>query len=455
MEYQYRTLNPTTEELIETHDPPSGEAIEKALQMAEAGFDTWRWSGLPERRNLLLEMAGRLEERATELAELLALEMGKPVAEGESEAQKCAWACRYYAEQSEEFLQPTPHTSDGSSAYVRYDPLGPILAIMPWNFPLWQVYRFMAPALTAGNVVLLKHAPSVPRSALAIAEITEQAGAPEGVFQNLFLTNEQAASVISDPRVRGVTLTGSCRAGREVGAAAGAHLKTMVMELGGSDPFIVFEDADLDEAAEVGASSRCINSGQSCIAAKRFLVAAPVLDDFTSRLSRELGKRKVGDPLDRSVDIGPLAREDLRDKLASQVSDSVREGATILYQGTTPERGFFYPPTILTGIEPETPARDEELFGPVAVVMHFANEDHAVRLANETAFGLGSSVWTESGERAERLIPRIEAGSVFVNGLVKSDPRLPFGGVKDSGFGRELGRDGLLEWVNRKTVWIK
>ncbi len=452
---KYRTLNPTTEELIETYEPPTADQIEAALERAEAGFTRWRSSALPERRNLLLKMAGLLEERATLLAELMAREMGKPVGEGEAEAKKCAWVCRYYADQSEQFLAPRAQLSDGSRAYVRYEPLGPILAIMPWNFPLWQVLRFIAPALTAGNVAILKHAPSVPRSALAIVELMQDAEAPDGIFQNLFLTNEQAASVIADPRVRGVTLTGSSRAGQAVGAVAGAHLKTMVMELGGSDPFIVFEDADLGAAAQVGALSRCINSGQSCIAAKRFLVAESVLDAFLTRFTRELQNRNVGDPLERSNQIGPLAREDLRDTLARQVSESVAQGAAVLFEGNAPEKGFFYPATVLTHVRQGMPAHDEELFGPVAVVTPFADEDQAVHIANETAYGLGSSVWTESPERAERVIPRIDAGSVFVNGLVKSDPRLPFGGTKDSGFGRELGHDGLLEWVNRKTVWIR
>lgn len=451
----YRTLNPTTEELLETHENPTEGDIEDTLEAAEAGFARWRVSSLPERRNLLLGLARLLDERATSLAETMALEMGKPLAEGEAEAKKCAWVCRYYAEESEKFLATKEYESDGSRAYVRYDPLGPILAIMPWNFPLWQVLRFAAPALTAGNVAILKHAPSVPRSALAIAELMRDANAPPGVFQNLFLSDDQAATVIADRRVRGVTLTGSSRAGQAVGAIAGGNLKTMVMELGGSDPFIVFADADLKAAAAAGAQSRCLNSGQSCIAAKRFLVDEAVVDEFAARFTAELEARVVGDPFERDVRVGPLAREDLRDTLARQVSTSVELGARAVFTGSCPDRGFFYPPTLLTGIEEGMPAHHEELFGPVAVLRPFANEDEAVRIANETAYGLGSSVWTESSERAERLIPQIDAGSVFINGMVKSDPRLPFGGVKDSGFGRELSHDGLLEWVNRKTVWLR
>ena len=381
--------------------------------------------------------------------------MGKPLAEGESEARKCAWVCRYYAEESESFLTPKRYDSDASRSFVRYDPLGPILAVMPWNFPLYQVFRFMVPALTAGNAVLLKHAPSVPRCALEIVDLMNEAEAPTGLLQNLFVTNEQVATMVSDARVRGVTLTGSSRAGKAVGAVAGANLKTMVMELGGSDPFIVFEDADLDTAAEVGALSRCINSGQSCIAAKRFLVAQPIFDDFSSRFVAEIKKRKVGDPFDRTVQIGPLAREDLRDELTRQVEESVTMGAEILFASETPSTGFYYPPSVLTSVDRGMPAHDEELFGPVAVMTPFGSEDEAVELANETAYGLGSSLWTTSVERAERLVPIIDAGSIFVNGLVKSDPRLPFGGVKDSGFGRELSQEGMLEFVNRKTVWVK
>ena len=450
----YQTLNPTTGELVERFPDTTDSELEAALSRSARGFDGWRTTPLAERSALLLAAAELLESRKTSLAELLALEMGKPVAEGEGEASKCAWVCRYYAQEAESILANDVKVSDGSAAFVRRDPLGPVLAIMPWNFPLWQVFRFLAPATAAGNVVLLKHAPSVPQSALAIVEILKDAGAPEGVLENLFVSNEQAAAVIADRRVRGVTLTGSSRAGRAVGAVAGAHLKPMVLELGGSDPFIVFADADLDAAAAAGALSRCLNAGQSCIAAKRFLVEESVVEAFAERLEREMRSRKVGDPMDRANAIGPLAREDLRDGLAQQVEESVKAGAKALYVGEAPERGFFYPPTILTGTRAGMPAHEEELFGPVAVVTPFSTEDEAVDEANRTIYGLGSSVWTGSPERAERLMPRIDAGSVFVNGMVKSDPRLPFGGVKDSGFGRELAHEGLLAFVNQKTVWI-
>lgn len=452
----YRSLNPATGELVETFDNTSDEELDKALERASVGFRRWRGSSLGERRKLLVAMAERLDRDATPLAEVMALEMGKPLAEGEAEAKKCAWVCRYYAEQGEAFLAPQKHESDGSEAYVRFDPIGPILAIMPWNYPLWQVFRVMAPALTAGNVVLLKHAPCVPRCANAIVSLTKEVDLPEGLFQNLFLTNEQASRVIADKRVQGVSLTGSSRAGKQVGSIAGAHLKTMVMELGGSDPFIVFEDADLDLAARTGVASRCLNSGQSCIAAKRFLVHQNVFEDFSTRFIGEMRKRKVGDPRDRSVTIGPLAREDLRDTLAEQVATTTDAGATILYRGEIPEGpGFFYPLTVLSDVAKATPAVEEELFGPVAVFTSFDSEEEAIEIANRTVYGLGASIWTQDAERARRLIPSIDAGSVFVNGLVKSDPRLPLGGVKESGFGRELAHDGLLEFANRKTVWIR
>lgn len=453
---EYRSLNPTTGELLETFDTTTDEQLEQALVRASVGFRRWRGSSLGERHNLLVAMAERLEHDASPLAELMAQEMGKPLAEGEAEAKKCAWVCRYYAEQAEAILTPRSHQSDGSEAYVRFDPIGPILAIMPWNFPLWQVVRVMAPALTAGNVVLLKHAPCVPRSAKAIASLMDAISTPEGLFQNLFLTNDQAARVIADPRVRGVSLTGSSRAGKQVGGTAGAHLKTMVMELGGSDPFIVFEDADLNGAAAAGVFSRCLNSGQSCIAAKRFLVQEDVLEGFSARFIEEMSKQVVGDPMDRAVTLGPLAREDLRETLARQVAESIEAGAKIVFQGTIPDgNGFFYPPTVLTDAAEGSPARDQELFGPVAVFIPFESEEQALEIANRTAYGLGASVWTEDAKRSKRLIAGIDAGSVFVNGLVKSDPRLPFGGVKESGFGRELSHDGLLEFVNRKTVWIR
>ena len=452
----YRSLDPTTGELLETFERDSPESIEGALASATKSYADWRRRSLAERVAVLEKAAERLEERADEYALLMATEMGKPMPQGRGEAEKCAWVCRYYAEHAEEFLRPQEATSDGSRAWIRFDPLGPILAIMPWNFPFWQVFRFAAPALAAGNVALLKHAPNTPRCAAAIAEVFRQAGAPEGTFQNIYLSNEQAAGVIDDSRVRGVTLTGSTGAGRAVASAAGRALKPMVMELGGSDPFIVFADADLDAAVVQGVASRCLNNGQSCIAAKRFLVERSILDEFLARFTAAMEAKTVGDPKQDDTEIGPLARADLRDQLARQVEQAYQEGASAACGGQVPSgSGFFYPPTVLTGLAHDTQTARQELFGPVAIVQGFSGEADALRLANGTDYGLGASLWTEDRARIERLVPEIDAGAVFVNGFVKSDPRLPFGGTKQSGFGRELAREGMMEFLNIKTVWLR
>ncbi len=452
----YRTLNPTTGELVASFPLATEAEITAALTAAARGFAGWRREPLALRLEVLTSAAELLTARAEELARLMAMEMGKPLAQGVAEASKCATACRYYAEHAAALLARQPVASDAAESWVEHQPLGPVLAVMPWNFPLWQVFRFAAPALAVGNVVLLKHAPSTPRCALAITDLWRQAGAPAGAFQNLFLSNEQAARVIEDPVVRAVTLTGSTRAGREVAATAGRALKPMVAELGGSDPFLVFADADLPAAVATAVASRCLNSGQSCIAAKRFLVEESVLEAFLAAFVPAMAAQAVGDPLDPATAIGPLARADLRDQLARQVAAARAAGARVLLGGEAPEGpGFFYPPTVLAGLEPSSPAAREELFGPVATVYSFRNEAAALELANGTAYGLGASLWTADRHRAERFVADLEAGSVFVNGMVKSDPRLPFGGVKDSGFGRELARDGLLELTNTKTVWVR
>ena len=455
-ESPYRSLDPTTGEVHETFRLHSDAEVEAAVGRAGRAFRDWRRRPLAERLEVLERAAGLLDGRSARYAELMATEMGKPLAQGEGEAEKCAWVCRYYAENAEAFLRREAAESDGSEAWVRFDPLGPILAIMPWNFPFWQVFRFAAPALAAGNVAILKHAPNTPRCAAALAELFAEAGAPEGVFQNLYLSNAQAAGVIRHPCVRGVTLTGSTGAGREVARVAGRALRPMVMELGGSDPFLVFADAELDAAVEQGVASRCLNSGQSCIAAKRFLVARDVLEAFVERFVEAMRLQRMGDPKDRATEIGPLARRDLRDQLARQVEQAYRDGAVAACGGEVPAGdGFFYPPTVLTGLAADAGAARHELFGPVAVVQAFGDEAEALALANSTDYGLGASLWTGDRGRVERLIPELEAGSVFVNGMVKSDPRLPFGGVKASGFGRELAREGIREWVSTKTVWIR
>jgi succinate-semialdehyde dehydrogenase/glutarate-semialdehyde dehydrogenase len=453
---KYQTLNPATEELIETFEFATREGVEDALETSCRAFEAWRRRSFGERAVPMVRAAQLLEEQAGELARVMATEMGKPPAEGEAEARKCAWACRYYAEEAERFLADDPRASDASESWVRHDPLGPILAVMPWNFPFWQLYRFAAPALMAGNAVLLKHARCTPRCALEIERVMLEAGFPEGLVRNLFLDQDQVAAVIGDDRVRGVTLTGSTAAGSAVASAGGRHLKTMVMELGGSDPFVVTEDADLKEAVRVGVVARCQNTGQSCIAAKRFIVHRSLFDDFSRGFVAGLEARTMGDPIEPGVDIGPLAGRDARDGLAKQVGDSLAAGARALCGGAVPDRkGFFYPPTALVDIPEDSPAAKEELFGPVAVILPFDDDDEAIRIANATEFGLGASVWTRDPRRARRFAAELEAGAVFVNGMVKSDPRLPFGGVKASGFGRELSREGILEFVNRKTVWIK
>ncbi|MDA8018870.1 MAG: NAD-dependent succinate-semialdehyde dehydrogenase [Thermoanaerobaculia bacterium] len=453
--FRYRTRDPTTGKLEQEFPFASDSEVRNALIAARGAFVAWSGRPIGDRLGILERVAILLEARSEEFARLMASEMGKPLAQGHGEVEKCAWVCRYYAENAEAFLRPREANSDGSQSLVRFEPIGPVLAIMPWNFPFWQVFRFVAPALALGNVALLKHAPSTPQCALAIEALLREAEAPDGVFQSLFLTHEQAASIVDDDAVRGMTLTGSTGAGREVASRAGRALKPMVMELGGSDPFLVFSDADLDRAVEQAVVSRCLNSGQSCIAAKRFLVEASVFDRFLGLFADSMRAQIVGDPRNERSDLGPLARADLRDRLAAQVDRALEDGAIAVCGGAVPDGpGYFFPPTVLTGIRPESWAAKEEFFGPVALVFSFRSEDEAVRLANATPYGLGSSLWTADRSRVARLVPRLEAGSVFVNGFVKSDPRLPFGGVKASGFGRELARDGLLEFSNRKTVWI-
>lgn len=452
---RYQAIDPATEELVSQHPTLDDGRVERALDLAVQASARWRETHLDERAKLLRAASDKLEADSRELATLMATEMGKLVAEGKAEAEKCAWGCRYFADKAAEFLEPSERTSDGSGAFVRHEPLGAILAIMPWNFPFWQFFRFAAPSLMAGNVVLLKHAPNTPGCAARIEALLREIGLPEGVVQNLYITHEQAARIIADPRVHGVTLTGSTRAGRQVAAEAGRQLKTMVMELGGSDAFIVLDDADVERAVEIGVESRCLNNGQSCIAAKRFIVQAEVYDAFRERFVERMRSLETGDPRREGTQLGPLARADLRDTLAWQVASSVRAGATLLCGGErSARRGFYYPATVLENPPDDSPAASDELFGPVAALFRVAGEEQAIERANRTSYGLGSALWTADRERAERLIPRIEAGSVFVNGLVKSDPRLPFGGIKQSGFGRELGREGILEFVNAKTVWV-
>jgi succinate-semialdehyde dehydrogenase/glutarate-semialdehyde dehydrogenase len=449
------SIDPTTNEIIATYEAHDEAEIERRLETAHATFLTWRESSFEERCDRLAETSRLLSRRQAELAELMTREMGKPIVEAEAEVEKCSWVCAYYSENAESFLAPEPATSDGAEAFVRFDPLGPVLAVMPWNFPFWQVFRFAAPALMAGNVGLLKHASNVPGCALAIEDVFREAGYPEGAFTTLLIGSSAVERVIADPRIVAVTLTGSEPAGSAVAATAGKHLKKTVLELGGSDPFIVLSDADPVAVAKHAAFARCLNTGQSCIAAKRFIVEEPIAHRFEMALKQAMLELPLGPPMDRTMKIGPLARLDLRDELHDQVERSLVAGARLLCGGQPHQGpGCFYYPTVLTDVEPGNPAFDEELFGPVAAVIQARDAEHAVELANLSDFGLGASIWTGDPEHGKALAPRIEAGAVFINGIVKSDPRLPFGGVKRSGYGRELGGFGIREFVNIKTVWV-
>ena len=451
----FQSINPTTGAQLETFEATTPAALEVVLAQADAAWRGWRRRSDAARAVLLREAGRLLRDRKSRYARTMALEMGKPLPQGEAEAEKCALACDYYAEHAAAMLALENRRTEASRSYVRFDSLGPILAVMPWNYPFWQVFRFAAPALMAGNVGILKHAPNVSRCALELDALFRDAGFPAGVFQTILVEPDVVARVIADDRVRAVTLTGSPRAGGSVAEQAGRHLKKAVLELGGSDPFIVLADADVRAAARAAAEARLVNSGQSCIAAKRFIVVEAVANQFLDCFGAELGQRKVGDPLQPGTDIGPQARTDLRASLHRQVEESVARGARLLFGGRLPEGpGAFYPPTLLTAVSPGMPAFDEETFGPVAAVIHARDEGEAIRLANASAYGLGASLWTGDRERAERLAAEIEAGCVFVNAIVKSDPRLPFGGIKRSGYGRELSEYGLREFVNIKTVSI-
>ena len=453
---RYVSIDPHTGEQNESFPTLEPADLRAALAHAEKAFHSWRRTPLEERAAVLRRAAVRVRVGAPYHATLMAREMGKPVAAGRSEAEKCAWACEYYAQHASAFLADEPTATDATLSYVSYRPLGPILAIMPWNFPYWQVFRFTAPALMAGNTVLLKHAPNVPGCARRLERLLADAGLPEGCFQSLFLTNQQAGAVIRNRRVRAVTLTGSVGAGRSVARQAGARIKKAVLELGGSDPYLVFEDADVEAAATACVQSRLVNSGQSCIAAKRFIVLASVRDDFVDAVVERMRAARVGSPLEEATEVGPQAREDLRAKLHEQVRDSIARGARCLLGGDVPDGpGWYYPPTVLTDVRRGMPAYGEELFGPVASILVARDRKHAIRLANDTAFGLGAAVFTADVTEGERVArDELRAGCCFVNTFVRSDPRLPFGGVMDSGYGRELGRHGILEFVNTKTVWV-
>jgi succinate-semialdehyde dehydrogenase/glutarate-semialdehyde dehydrogenase len=449
-------INPAKGERIDTYDEQTWDDVDAALERARNAFEAWRRRSISERERSVASAADVLRENTEQYAEVITREMGKPIDQARAEVEKCAWACDHYAEYAGTYLGDEHHPSPpGESVKTVHDPLGPILAVMPWNFPFWQVFRFAAPYLTAGNVGLLKHASNVPGCAVAIEEVFREAGYPAGVFQSLLIPADLVDDVLEDDRVRAATLTGSNRAGKAVASMAGEQLKKTVLELGGSDPFVVLDDANVPVAAETGAWARNQNGGQSCIAGKRFLVHTDVFAEFRDAFVEEVESLVVGDPMETDTDVGPQAREDLLDELHAQVEESVEAGATVLTGGEPLDReGAFYPPTVLADVPEGCPVDSEEVFGPVAALYELPDEATLVEKANDTIYGLGASVWTADRDRGKRLAGAIDAGCVFVNELVKSDPRVPFGGVKESGYGRELSGAGIREFVNRKTVWV-
>jgi succinate-semialdehyde dehydrogenase/glutarate-semialdehyde dehydrogenase len=451
------TINPATGELLKTFEPLSDAEIAEKLDLAQQAFKKYHKTSFSQRSHWMQNAADILEQEKEDFAKIMTLEMGKPFKAAIAEVEKCAVVCRYYAEHAAEFLADVSVKTDASQSFVKYQPLGIILAVMPWNFPFWQVFRFVAPALMAGNVGLLKHASNVPQCALAIEEIIHKAGFPKGVFQTLLIGAAKVADLMSDDRVKAATLTGSEPAGASLAAASGKQIKKTVLELGGSDPFIVLESADLEAAVTTATTARMLNNGQSCIAAKRFIVAETIADKFEKRLLEKFHALKIGDPMQAETDLGPLATPDILKDLDQQLQAGVKSGARVLTGGhpLSDRPGNFYPPTILTDISPDNPVAQEEFFGPVAMLFRVPDIDAAIKLANATPFGLGASAWTTNAEERDRLVEEIEAGSVFINGMVKSDPRLPFGGIKRSGYGRELSIQGIHEFVNVKTVWVK
>ncbi|WP_455222540.1 NAD-dependent succinate-semialdehyde dehydrogenase [Kaarinaea lacus] len=452
----YQSINPANGETLATFDTWDGATLQQTVESVGAVNATWSATPLSERCELMRRAAQQLRRDKSALAAIITREMGKLISEAEAEVEKCAQGCDYYAEQGIRFLQDEVVETDAGKSFVCYQPLGTILAVMPWNFPLWQVFRFAAPALVAGNTGVLKHASNVPQCALAIEEVFKKAGFPANVFRTLMISAAQVQSVIENPVIKAVTLTGSEPAGRQVASHAGAHIKKSVLELGGSDAFVVLEDADLDHTVKNAVLSRFMNTGQSCIAAKRFIVVKSIAEEFLMQFKTAVEELQTGDPMDSATTLAPLARVDLRDQLHQQVTDSIAAGARVV-TGCEPVTGAgaFYQASILADIKPGMPAYEEEFFGPVALVISAEDEADALRVANDTRFGLGGSVWTRNQQRGEAFARKVQAGSVFVNGFVKSDPRLPFGGIKASGYGRELSHHGMHEFVNVKTVWIR
>ena len=450
-------INPATGDTIRTYEEMTSEEVKNIIEKSHQAFLNWRRVSFSERESLMRNVAHVLRDNSEKYASIMAVEMGKPIKGGRAEVEKCAWVCDYYAENAEKFLRNEIVETDASKSFITYNPLGVILAVMPWNFPFWQVFRFAAPALMAGNVCVLKHASNVPGCALAIEETFRKAGFPKDVFRTLLVGSRQVDAIIENNLIKAVTLTGSTPAGSSVAKKAGEMIKKTVLELGGSDAYIIFADADLELAAETCVTSRLINSGQSCIAAKRFIVVEPIREKFVELFLEQMKVRKMGNPMDEDTEIGPQARHDLRDELHRQVTESIVKNAKCLLGGKIPDsKGAYYPPTVLIDVKKGMPAYDEELFGPVAAIIPVKDEDEAISIANDSVFGLGAAIFTRDIEKGERIaVNEIEAGSCFVNTFVKSDPRLPFGGIKISGYGRELSYFGIKEFVNIKTVFLK
>lgn len=454
-----QSINPATGGLIKTYKEDTVPTVERKIKQAQKAWLSWRETPLRERSRLMAKTGKILRSQKKELARLMTLEMGKPIREGVAEIEKCAAVCAYYAKNGPEFLKDVEIKTDAHRSYVSYQPLGVVLAVMPWNFPFWQVFRFIAPGILAGNCGILKHASNVPGCGIAIEKIMREAGFPKGVFQNLLIGSKEVAPVISNPLVKAVTLTGSTEAGQKVAAQAAGLIKKTVLELGGSDPYVILADANLESAATICANSRLINNGQSCIAAKRFIVVKKVEAAFTQLLLEKMRAKKTGDPLNKTTELGPMARIDLRDELHKQVISNVKAGAKLILGGTLPEEpksNAYYPPTILTGVKKKMAAYQEEIFGPVASIITAKDQADAIRIANDTSFGLGAAVFTKNIRKGEKIAREsLQAGACFVNAFVKSDPRLPFGGINQSGYGRELGFHGIHEFVNIKTVYVQ
>lgn len=452
-----QSVNPTDNKLIHSYDEMNNAQVEEIISELQNQYEIWKSTSFEIKSRLMLNAAKILRKNINEYAQLMTREMGKPIAQSRAEVEKCAWVCDYYAENAESFLKDEIVKTEASQSFITYQPIGIVIAIMPWNFPFWQVFRFAVPNLMAGNVGLLKHASNVSGCALAIEDVFNQAGFPENTFRSVLVKSNNVKQIIENDKISAVTLTGSVPAGKSVASIAGGVIKKTVLELGGSDPYVVLEDADLQQAASSCVNSRLINAGQSCIAAKRFIIVESVYDEFEKLYYEIMSSKKMGDPMDEKNDLGPQASIQLRDELHNQVLKSIELGAEVILGGFIPEMpGAFYPPTILKNVQPGMPAFDEELFGPVASLIKAKDESHAIDLANKSIFGLGSAVFTKDTERGKKIAKeKLNAGSCFVNDFVKSDPRLPFGGIKESGYGRELSPFGIKEFVNIKTVYIK